>query len=71
MMPWLRAETSANQRYFADASIFTDPDGRVMDKAEMMADFKSGDLKIESSKLDDMKVRVYGNAAVVTYGSTG
>jgi ketosteroid isomerase-like protein len=35
----------------------------------MIADLKSGDLKIESSTPDDMKVQVYGNTAVVTYGT--
>jgi ketosteroid isomerase-like protein len=66
----VKGDTSASEKYLADNSTFTDPGGMVMDKARSIADFKSGDLKIESSKLDDMKVRVYGNTAVVTYGTT-
>jgi Ketosteroid isomerase homolog len=31
---------------------------------------KSGDLKIESSTNEDMKVQVHGDTAVVTYRST-
>jgi hypothetical protein len=42
----------------------------VMDKARSIDDLKSRNLKIESSKLDDMKVHVYGSSAVVTYGTT-
>jgi ketosteroid isomerase-like protein len=66
----LKGDTSAAQRYTADTYIFTGPDGTVMDKGRSIADLKSGDLKIESSKLDDMKVQAYGDTAVVTYRST-
>ena len=66
----LKGDASANERYLADTYVFTDPDGMVMDKTRMIADLKSGDLKFESSKVDDMKVRGYGDAAVVTYGTT-
>ena len=66
----VKGDTSAFEKYFADDSLFTDPGGMVMDKAQTIADFKSGNLKIESSKLEDMKVHVHGNAAVVTYGTT-
>ena len=30
---------------------------------------KSGDLKLQSASLDDAKVQVYGDTAVVTYSS--
>ncbi|MGI9070071.1 MAG: nuclear transport factor 2 family protein [Bryobacteraceae bacterium] len=59
----VKGDTSASENHLADNSIFTDPGGKVMDKAQSIADF-------ESSKLDDMKVHVYGNSAVVTYGTT-
>ncbi|MEJ7736351.1 MAG: nuclear transport factor 2 family protein [Chitinophagaceae bacterium] len=66
----LKGDASANERYQASTYIFTAPDGTVMDKAKGIADIKSGDLKFESSKLDDMKVHVYGNTAVVTCRTT-
>jgi ketosteroid isomerase-like protein len=66
----VKGDTSASEKYLADNSTFTDPGGMVMDKARSIDDFKSGNLKIESSKLEDMKVQVYGNTAVVTYGTT-
>jgi hypothetical protein len=66
----IKGDPSANERYLADTYIFTAPDGEVMDKARAIADIKSGNLKFESSKFDNMKVNVYGDAAVVTYGST-
>ncbi len=66
----LKGDTSAGERYLADTFTFTAPDGNVQDKARFIADVKSGDLKIESSKNEDMKVQVHGDTAVVTYRST-
>jgi hypothetical protein len=58
------------ERYLAENCIFTDPDGMVSDKVKTVANIKSGDLKFQSSKVDDMKVQTYSNAAVATYRST-
>src|SRR3981081_3263733 len=66
----IKGDPSPSERYLAATYIFTAPDGEVMDKTRAIADIKSGDLKFESSKFDNMKVRVYGDTAVVTYGST-
>ena len=66
----LKGDASVFERNLADAFIFTGPDGVVMSKAEFIAPIKSRDFKFESSKFDDMKVKVYGNSAVVTYQTT-
>jgi ketosteroid isomerase-like protein len=66
----LKGDASLNERYLADTFVFTAPDGEVSDKARAIADLKTGALKFQTSKLDNMKVRVYGDTAVVTYGST-
>jgi ketosteroid isomerase-like protein len=66
----IKGDTSASEKYLPDNSTFTDPGGTVMDKARTIDDFKSGNLRVESSKFEDMKVQVYGNTAVVTYGTT-
>ena len=66
----VKGDVSANEKYLADAYIFTAPDGAIMNKGQGIADLKSGDLKFESSKLDDMKVQFYGSTAVVTYRTT-
>jgi ketosteroid isomerase-like protein len=66
----LKNDVSANQKYLAETYVFTAPDGEVMDKARSIADLKSGDLKFESSKPEDMKVQVYGDTAIVTYATT-
>jgi ketosteroid isomerase-like protein len=66
----VKGDATLNQRYLAESYVFTGPDGIVQDKARAVADVKSGDLKFQSSTLDDIKVHVYGDTAVVTYGST-
>jgi uncharacterized protein DUF4440 len=66
----VKGDSSPFELYVADTATFTGPDGILNDKASLVADLKSGDLKFQSSKLDDMKVQVYGDMAVVTYGST-
>ena len=66
----IKGDPAANERYLADAYIFTGPNGIIGNKTEGIAALKSGDLKFVSSKLDDMKVQIYGDAASVTYGTT-
>ena len=65
----LKGDPSANERYMADTFVFTGPDGMVENKAQSIADLKSGDLKLQSASLDGAKVQVYGDTAVVTYSS--
>jgi ketosteroid isomerase-like protein len=66
----IAGDASMFERYLADTYIFTAPDGLVSDKAQTIADIKSGDLKFQSSKLDNMKVQAYGDTAIATYGRT-
>ena len=55
---------AAVDQYEADDIITTDPGGRVTDKAQDKLDLSSGDFKIQSEELSDLKVHVYGNTAV-------
>ena len=66
----VRGDTALWERSLADSFVFTAPDGATQDKAQVLSDVKTGVLKMESSTNDDMKVRVFGHAAVVTYRST-
>jgi ketosteroid isomerase-like protein len=63
----LKKDTAAFGRIFADDAVLITPDGTPQTKSQLLADVKSGDLVIESSEMSDMKVRAYGDAAVVTY----
>jgi hypothetical protein len=54
----------------ADDYTGTDSDGIVSAKAQEMATLKSGETVVTSAVADDFKVRVYGDAAVVTFRFT-
>jgi uncharacterized protein (TIGR02246 family) len=65
---WLDAEknhdAAAFEKLVADDWIAISPDGKSQTKAERAAEIKSG--HITSATLGDMKVRVFGDTAVVT-----
>jgi ketosteroid isomerase-like protein len=62
----LKADVAAWSRCLGDDWILTTSDGMLVTKPMALADLKEGALRIESFQLDDVKVRVYGAAAVVT-----
>jgi hypothetical protein len=68
---WVDAEVkkdaAALDRLMADDFSETAPDGLVYTKAQEIASFKSGEDVVSSYDYSDMKVRVYGDSAVVTY----
>jgi len=65
---WGDAEARRDVAFFeqilADEYMFTDPEGAVRTKVQYIANLKSGDLTVISSVLEDIKVDVYGDAAV-------
>jgi ketosteroid isomerase-like protein len=64
------ADAAALNRIYAGDFIGIGPSGTVRTKAQVIADFTSGDLKFQSITTDDVRVRVYGNTAVETGRST-
>jgi len=64
-------DVSALDRVLADDYTFTNDRGQVETKAEVMANFKSGgDRTITSYAIQDPKVRIYNDSAVMTYRYT-
>ncbi len=61
-----KSDAAALDAIIADTYVDTDEQSHRSDKQAVLAILKSGDLKFESMKLSDMKVNVYGDAAVVT-----
>jgi len=54
----------------SDDFTFTSPDGSIMTKAQDLETLKAGDLYYESISLDDVSVRAYKDAGVVTGRAT-
>ena len=62
----IHADAAALERIYADDFIGVGPSGTVRTKPQVISDFTSGDLKFKSISTDDVRVRVYGDAAVET-----
>jgi ketosteroid isomerase-like protein len=62
----IHADVAALERIYADDFIGVGPSGTVRTKPQVISDFTSGDLRFQSITTDDVRVRVYGNAAVET-----
>lgn len=54
------------KQLYADEYTYTDSTGKVFDKKTDIADSVSGKWQIDSARHGDVKVRVYGDVAVVT-----
>src|SRR5260370_42276039 len=54
----VKSDTSAFEKYLASDYLGIGPDGVTQNKSELLADIKSGTLKLKSSNLSDMKVQV-------------
>ena len=62
----LRGDITALERIIAEDFNAVGSSGAIRNKAQWLADHKSGVLKVESQTFDNVNVRVYGDAAVVT-----
>jgi ketosteroid isomerase-like protein len=67
---WLRRDVEAYARLLADDYLETGPDGGMATKAEELALVRSTETTITAVITDDFKVRLFGDAAVVTFRLT-
>lgn len=61
----MKQNTLAAVRLVADDAIITTPMGQVVNKAQRIEGLKQ--IKVDSYVPDDYKIRIYGDAAVMTY----
>ena len=61
-----RRDAAALDRLMADDFLAINPLGRELTKAQVLAEFASPDYEIESLRNEDIRVRVFGDAAVAT-----
>src|ERR1051326_5071982 len=64
---YLHHDYAVLDRVLADDYIFIDDDGFVLNKQQILDAFNSGDDKINSYKRQDDRVRLFGDAAIMTY----
>ena len=62
----LHGDVAALDRMTSDDYTFITLRGELRTKVEILRDFKAGKIKYDSRTISDLKVRIYGNSAVVT-----
>ena len=62
----VKGDTKAMDAILADDWMSIGPDGEVVSKAQNTRGFKDGNIDFEAMDPSEVKVRVYGDAAVVT-----
>lgn len=63
-------DTSGIQRILAEDFIGVDPKGEVYNKQQMIADTRNAPKYFVSNRLNDVKVRFYGNTAIAQGSET-
>ena len=61
----LKSDVAALGKLYDDSMVYTHSSGVVDNKATYIGNLKSGASKYEAMKRDDIKVRVFGNTALV------
>jgi ketosteroid isomerase-like protein len=62
----IKGDMAMVEKQTSDDYTLINPNGQMSDKAQMLDAFKSGKSKISMNEISDMKVRIYGNTAIVT-----
>ncbi len=62
----LKSDVAALEKLYDETMVYTHSSGSVDNKSAYIGAIKSGATKYESMKRGDIKVSVYGNAALVT-----
>ena len=63
----MRGDVETINRIQADDFEFTDPTGQIWTKARAKEFIKAGRLQINLYSMNDFKIRVYGNTAIVNF----
>jgi ketosteroid isomerase-like protein len=62
----IKQDLEALNRFYSEDFVSTTPEGKVLNKLEQIASIKASEVKLEQGQSSLVKVKVYGNAAVMT-----
>jgi ketosteroid isomerase-like protein len=63
----VRRDVETISRIQADDFEFTDPSGQIWTKARALEFIRAGRLQIDSFEMNEFRIRIYGDAAVVNF----
>ncbi len=66
MQAAIRADIATLESIMSDDYLFVSGMGQMLNKREHLEALRSGDIKYESLTYDDVKVRAYGDTAILT-----
>jgi uncharacterized protein (TIGR02246 family) len=67
---WIDHDREAVEALLSDDWAVIDPGGRLLTKAQVLQEFASRDRDIEDGSIDDLRIRTFGEVAVVTGRTT-
>jgi ketosteroid isomerase-like protein len=67
---FVKGDAGIIDRIYADDASLTYADGKIISKAQLLADIRSGKHKLYQVMHDDLQIHIYGNTVVVTGHST-
>jgi len=62
----VKKDRATLERLWGDDYLYTHSNGSVLNKAQDIADTMSGDMTWTAARLDDLKVKLYGDVGIVT-----
>jgi ketosteroid isomerase-like protein len=62
----VKGDVATLEKLTSEDYTFINANGQLSDKATTMNGIKTGNIKLTANEISDLKVRVYGNTAVVT-----
>jgi ketosteroid isomerase-like protein len=62
----LRNDTAILKRIYAEDYVFTNPEGRILTRAEQLSSIAVSEVKWATGRSEDVKVKIYDDMAVMT-----
>lgn len=59
-------DTAALKRLYADDFVYTNPEGKLLTRQEQITSIAVSEMKWETGRSKDVKVKIYGDMAVMT-----
>lgn len=59
-------DTAVLNRIYAEEFVYTNPEGKVLNRQDQITSIAVSEMKWENGQSEDVKVRVYGDMAVMT-----